>query len=61
MYQGLFGMPQCSVRFPSRVTRSTQVHSGKNKKYQRDMSRSFLLNTQGRFESELHKKVEDDE
>ena len=40
---------------------SIQVHRGQNKKYQQDMARSFPLNAPGRCESEMHKKVDDDE
>ena len=54
MFQGLYNMPMCSVRFPSRVTGSIQVHRDQNEKQllQQDMTRSFPLNAQGRCESE---------
>ena len=61
MFQGLYDMPWSSVRFPSRVTGSIQVHMGQNRKLQQDMARSFPLNSLERWESEMHKKVEDDE
>ena len=61
MCQGLYDIPMCSVRFPSRVTGSFQVHGGQIEKYQQDTMRSFPLNAQRRCESEMHKKVEDDE
>ena len=54
-------MPWCSVRFPSRVTGSIQVHWGQNKKEQQNMACSFPLNAPGRCESEVHKKIQDDE
>ena len=61
MFQGLYDMSWCSVRFPSRVTGSIQAHKGQNKKKQQEMARSFPLNAQGRWKPDMHENVKDDE
>ena len=61
MFHGWYELQWWSVTFPSRVTGSIKVHRVQTKKYQENMVLSFPLNTQGRWDSEMHKQVANDE
>ena len=61
MFHGWYELPWWLVTFPSRVTRSIQMQRGQNKKLEEDMALSFPLKTQGRWDSEMHKQVLNDE
>ena len=61
MIHGCYELSWWSVTFPSRVTGSIQARRGQNKKLQEDMAFRFPLKIQGRWDSEMHKQVVNDE